>query len=185
MQAKLKPGHRLRAGKRREHNTVIRNRLKEKPENIGGVHLELIRSLLQENNIQYEFIQHDVPIRTAQDGAKYFGINIGQTAPTLILTTDKGYYAVIISGNHNVDFDNIANLLGCKKVKLASSKEVKDITGYSIGSIPLIGLNLPYILDKQLFQNEFIYGGSGNSTYTLKVNPYALRKLNNCVACLE
>jgi prolyl-tRNA editing enzyme YbaK/EbsC (Cys-tRNA(Pro) deacylase) len=167
------------------YERVIRNRLQGKPKNIGGVLLEGIRSLLQENNIQYEFIQHDVHISTAQDGARYFGIDIGQTAPTLILSTDKGYYAVIISGNRNVDYDNIANLLGCKKVKLASSKEVKDTTGYSIGSIPLIGLNLPYILDKQLFQNEFIYGGSGDSTYTLKVDPAALRKLNNCVAYIE
>lgn len=147
--------------------------------------MESIRSLLQENNIQFEFIQHDIPIRTAQDGARYFGIDIGQTAPTLILKTDKGYYAVAISGNRNVDFDNIASLLGCKKVKLASSKEVKDITGYNVGSIPLIGLNLPYIVDKRLFQNLFIYGGSGNSTYTLKVNPCALRKINNCVAYFE
>ena len=49
--------------------------------------MENLQALLKENNVPFELIDHDIAIRTAQEGAAYFGINVGQTAPTLILKT--------------------------------------------------------------------------------------------------
>lgn len=40
--------------------------------------------------------------------------------------TDKGYFAFIVSGDRgNVDFDEVARILGCNKVKLASAREIE------------------------------------------------------------
>lgn len=148
--------------------------------------MENLQALLKENNVPFEFIDHDIAIRTAQEGAAYFGINVGQTAPTLILKTDKGFVALIMSGDRgHVDFDEVASILGCKKVKLAGAREVEKVTGCTVGSISMVGHNLPCIIDKRLFQYSNIYGGSGNTTCTLKINPSVLVKLNNIVATLE
>jgi len=148
--------------------------------------VEDLKAIFQENNVPFELINHDTAILTAQDGARYFGINIGQTAPTLILKTDKGFFALIISGDRgHVDFDEVASILGCRKVKLAGAREVEKVTGCTVGSISMVGHNLPCIIDKRLFQYSNIYGGSGTATCTLKINPSALRTLNNIVATLE
>ncbi|MFT9498059.1 aminoacyl-tRNA deacylase [Anaerosolibacter sp.] len=145
-----------------------------------------LQVLLIENDIPFELINHDTPIRTAQEGAEYFRINIGQTAPTLILKTDKGYFALIISGDRgHIDFDMVASLLGCNSVKLAKAREIEKVTGCSIGSISMVGHYLPTIIDRRLFQYSDIYGGSGKLTCTLKINPKSLGKLNNIVAILE
>ncbi|BCJ86091.1 YbaK/EbsC family protein [Effusibacillus dendaii] len=54
---------------------------------------------------------HENPIRTAQEGAEYFGIEIGQTAPILVLKTDKGYFSMIVSGERGrVNFKEISQL---------------------------------------------------------------------------
>ena len=67
--------------------------------------MEDLISILEKNNIDFEIINHDKEIYSAQEGADYFGIDIGQTAPTLILKTDKGFYSLIISGDYGrVDF---------------------------------------------------------------------------------
>lgn len=100
------------------------------------------------------------------NGSKYFGIEIGKTVPSLILKTDKGYFALILSGNRNqIDFIKLANILGCNKVKLASPKEVQKVTGFEVGSVSMVGLDLPCVIDKKLFNYDFVYGGTGKSTF--------------------
>lgn len=145
--------------------------------------VDIIKTILENSNYAYEFIYHNQPILTAKEGADYFGIDTGQTAPTLIIKTDFGFYALIISGNcEHVKFERISFILGCKQAKMADREEVKKHTGFDVGSLPMIGVPLPYILDKQLFCYPYVYGGSGQSNRTLKITPLALKQLNTVVA---
>ncbi|QPA31245.1 aminoacyl-tRNA deacylase [Thermaerobacillus caldiproteolyticus] len=147
--------------------------------------MDNLKSILQENEVQFEIIHHESPIRTAQEGADYFGIEIGQTAPTLVLKSEKGYFAIIVSGGRGrVNLEEVSEILGCNQLKMATPKEVQKITGYTVGSVPLIGHSLPCIVDKELFRYPFIYGGTGDPTSTLKMPPHALEKLNQVVALL-
>ncbi|MED0659380.1 MULTISPECIES: aminoacyl-tRNA deacylase [Bacillus] len=148
--------------------------------------MENLITFLQENEVQFEIMYHENPIRTAQEGAAYFGIEIGQTAPTLILKSEKGYFAMIISGGRRrVNLEEVSEILGCNQLKLAKPKEIKQITGYTVGSVPLVGLSMPCILDRNIFRYPFIYGGTGEPTSTLKITPNALEKLNQVVALLD
>lgn len=145
-----------------------------------------LEGILERSKYRYEIIHHQKPILSREDGIKYFGIEAGQTAPTFILKTDKGYFVFIVSGNRDkLDLKKIAILLDCSKVKLASPKEVPKVTGFEVGSIPMIGLDLPCVLDKQLFKYDFVYGGTEKTTCTLKIEPHALQELNHVVAILE
>lgn len=145
-----------------------------------------LQEILESCEYKYEIIQHEKPILSREDGSKYFGIETGQTAPSLILKTDKGYFSLILSGNRDkLDFNKLANTLGCKKVKLASPKEVQKITGFEVGSVRMVGLDLPCVIDKRLFNYDFIYGGTGLATCTLKIEPSALNQLNQVVATFD
>ncbi|MEF2246020.1 aminoacyl-tRNA deacylase [Paenibacillus sp. IITD108] len=142
-------------------------------------------AILQEEKVEFEIIHHDKPLRTAQEGANHFGIEIGQTAPTLFLKSEKGFFAMIVSGNRGrVDLDKVAEIIGCDQLKMANPKEVQQITGYTVGSVSLV-LSLPCILDRELFRYPFIYGGTGEPASTLKLAPAALEKLNQVVAYLD
>lgn len=143
-----------------------------------------LKVLLEKSTYSYELIYHETILRSAQQGADYFNIDIGQTAPTLIIKTDIGFFALIISGRRDrVNFNEVAQLLNCQKIKLANPKEVEHM-GYKIGNVPLVGIPLPHILDKNIFDYSFVYGGSGINDYTLKINPHALEKLNKTIAIL-
>ncbi|MET3290222.1 UNVERIFIED_CONTAM: Cys-tRNA(Pro)/Cys-tRNA(Cys) deacylase [Brevibacillus sp. OAP136] len=148
--------------------------------------MDTIQSLLKENQIAHDILSHPEHLRTAQEGADYLGIELGQTAPTLILATDRGYVALIVSGARGrVQLEEIAAILGVEQVKLAPPKDVLRITGYRVGSVPLVGLQLPCILDRELFRFSFIYGGTGDPASTLKLHPEALEQLNRVIAYLE
>ncbi|WP_141432092.1 aminoacyl-tRNA deacylase [Bacillus sp. 03113] len=148
--------------------------------------MEELQEILTKSKYTYEILQHKKPILSAEDGSEYFGIEIGQTAPSLIVKTDIGFFYLIVSGNRGkINFERIAEILNCNKVKLASPKEVKKMTGFEVGSVPMIGLDLPCILDNRLFQYDFIYGGTGLPTITLKIEPQALIELNQVVATFD
>lgn len=147
--------------------------------------MENLKAILEKNTYSYELIFHETSLRSAQEGADYFNIDIGQTAPTLIIKTDIGFFALVVSGTRGrIDFKDVAQILNCQKVKLANPKDVGNM-GYKIGNIPLVGIPLPYILDKRLFEYPFVYGGSGVKDYTLKISPDALAELNQIIARLN
>jgi Cys-tRNA(Pro)/Cys-tRNA(Cys) deacylase len=147
--------------------------------------MRTLEDILQRLELKYAFIDHDAPIRTAQEGAAMLGIEVGQTAPTLVLKTENGYYACILSGSRGrIQLDAVAKILGCNMLKMASAQEVEQVTGYGIGRVPLAGHNLPTILDRELFRYPSIYGGTGVETTTLKIKPDHLEKINKVVAYL-
>lgn len=148
--------------------------------------MEKLTQLLQEQQADYEIIHHPAPIRSAQEGAQYFGIEIGQTAPTLILKAGTSLYALILSGDFGkVDFDEIKGILPGEEPKLAKPKEVEEATGYTVGSVPLIGHGLPTITDRGLQRYPYVYGGTGIVTATLKITPKDIERLNHVAAYIR
>jgi prolyl-tRNA editing enzyme YbaK/EbsC (Cys-tRNA(Pro) deacylase) len=110
----------------------------------------------------------------------YFKIE--ETVPTLIIQTEIGFYALIISGERSkMDFNVIKNLLGCEKIRMADKKEIVEKFKIEPGQIPLVGHELPCIIDTRIFKYRFVYGGTGDWYHTLKIKPDDLVKANNVV----
>lgn len=152
----------------------------------GGRFLENVEDILKNHNIPFKLIHNDKPIYTAKEGADYFKIDIARIAPTLIIYTAVGFYVLVISGERgHVDFKGIKDLLNCKNIRLATKEEVKLTTGFSVGNVPMLGIPLPYIVDKRLLKFSFIYGGLGKENTTLKVDPNTLLKLNKVIGTLD
>ena len=144
----------------------------------------MIKSLLTKHNADFSIIENKNPIYSLDDARGLF--ELSETAPVLIISTEKGYYALIISGDRiPIDFELIKKALRCEKVKLAARKDIFEIVGFEAGSIPLVGLKLPCVLDNRLLLYPYIYGGAGDANYTLKIDPKDLRKINEVVAIIE
>lgn len=143
-----------------------------------------LNDYLERNGVDFELIKQESPIISTQDAKKYFDIDLA--APALILQTEKGLVLLIISAKRGrLDFSKIAMDLGFSKMKLADKKKVQKSTGYAVGAIPLVGVELPCIFDDRLLQNDFIYGGSGDELYTLKISPKDVKRLNNVICSFD
>lgn len=148
--------------------------------------MDIVKQILESSNCDYDFIFHEKQIITAADGAAFLGIEVGQTAPTLIIKAENDYFSIVFSGSRDrIDFEKLATILNAKRVKLAKKEKVRELIGFEPGNIPMIGLNLPTVIDKKLMQYPFVYGGSGLPNRTLKLSPTALIKLNNVITFLE
>lgn len=135
---------------------------------------------LENRDADFEIIKHDTPISTVQDAKQYS--NIDFAAPVFVVQSEKGIMVLITSAKRGkLDFKKISMEIGISKLKLANREIAEKETGYKIGSMPLIGSNLPCIFDKSLLNFKYIYGGSGDALHTLKIKPNDVEHLNNVV----
>ncbi|MBU4439875.1 MAG: YbaK/EbsC family protein [Firmicutes bacterium] len=143
--------------------------------------IEELRSLLNKNDVDFEILQNEKAILTVNDAMGIYEID--ETAPTIIIKSEKGYFAILLSGDRGrIDFKQIKKLLQCKNVRIASKEEVIKTIGFESGSVPLVGHHLPCVLDQHLLNYPYVYGGVGDANFTLKINPHDLIKVNEIVA---
>ena len=153
--------------------------------NIRKVHRTMfsiteLENYLKDNNSDYEILEHESPILSTQDAAKYFDIK--KAAPTFIVDTEQGLVALIISSRRGkIDFKTMRQSLGFSKLKMADKEKVEKEIGYQTGTVPLIGHNLPCIFDNSLLENDYVFGGSGDVRHTLKIVPNDILRLNNVI----
>jgi len=143
-----------------------------------------LQKYLFDYHSDFEIIKHKNPIISITDAIQYFDIE--KAVPTFVMQTEIGLIALIISSQRGkINEKQIKKLLGFSTFKFANKNEVKNITGYSTGTIPLIGHCLPCIFDNILFKHDYIFGGSGDKLHTLKITPIDVVRLNHVVKYLD
>jgi prolyl-tRNA editing enzyme YbaK/EbsC (Cys-tRNA(Pro) deacylase) len=142
--------------------------------------IENLKKILEQAQFDYEIIYHEKPVKSRNDALGYFKLE--EMVPTLIIKTENLFYALIISGKREkVDLQAIQNLIGCKNLQMADKQEIKIKLNLETGRIPLVGHNLPCIIDEDIFNYDYVYGGTGDFMHTLKIKPKDLAKLNNTI----
>jgi len=146
--------------------------------------LDELNTLLKNGDVDFEIIHNHKPILTVSDAMGIF--EIAETAPTIIIKTETDYFALLLSGDRGrIDFKQVRQVLQCKKVRMATREEVFEAIGYEPGHVPLVGHQLPCILDQRLFSHPYVYGGAGDAQFTLKINPRDIEKVNDIVAVFD
>jgi len=146
--------------------------------------MEELRILLNNSDVDFEILQNEKPILSVNDALGFY--EICETAPTIIIKSEKGYFALLLSGDRGrIDFKQIKKILQCKNVRMASEGEVLETIGFEAGSVPMVGHHLPCVLDQHLLNYPYVYGGVGDANFTLKINPRDLIKVNDIVAGID
>ena len=146
--------------------------------------MEELRILLNNSDVDFEILQNEKPILSVNDALGFY--EICETAPTIIIKSEKGYFALLLSGDRGrIDFKQIKKILQCKNVRMASEDEVLETIGFEAGSVPMVGHHLPCVLDHHLLNYPYVYGGVGDVNFTLKINPRDLIKVNDIVAGID
>ncbi|MEM5830547.1 MAG: YbaK/EbsC family protein [Candidatus Aenigmatarchaeota archaeon] len=119
-------------------------------------HLE---KFLRENNINARILKFEESTMKSEDAIKLVGNNV---IKTILLICDEKPIICILRGIDKIDFEKIKKL-GFKEVRLAKAKEVKEICGYDIGSLPPFAhkQKLETIIDSKVLELEKVYCGGG------------------------
>lgn len=133
-----------------------------------------LRQLLDEAEADYEVLSHQETVASADEGVERGIGNLAQMAPTLILETERGLVAAIISGETRLSYKKIKRVLGLRNVSLAGPDVVLQTTGAHVGTVSLVNQGMPTMVDTRLTKEPMVYGGCGVPCHTLRINPLDL-----------
>jgi prolyl-tRNA editing enzyme YbaK/EbsC (Cys-tRNA(Pro) deacylase) len=132
--------------------------------------IEQLDSFLKEQQVGYSILTDSRPVRSAREGADLYGILLSEATPTLIIQVNDQYYAAIICGDKRISFEKLKQIFQTEKVSLAKPETVLRLTGAKVGEVGLINEGMVTLVDVQVVQNKYCYGGCGFSRKTLRIH---------------
>ena len=133
------------------------------------------KQLVQDINLDAEFIYHEKSGKTTEDAEIALGIDSSNIIKTLILYDSKNlmYVGAIILGDCKLDVKKLIAISGAKKLSFASDTQISELTGFQIGGVPPLAIRdcgKRYI-DNRVLKREFVIGAGGNEFCGLKFSP--------------
>ena len=141
-----------------------------------------IRDVLNKEKIEYEVLEHK-PVFTSKEAAEVRGTELRQGTKALICKTEEGFIQAVVSGAKEIDIEKLQKFTLFKKIELANAKEVRQVTGCNIGSVPPFGnlFNLKVYFDKSVVENELVAFNAGTHTKSIKMKAKDLVRAVNPV----
>ena len=129
-----------------------------------------LQQYIDENGLTAEIIALGTSTTTVDESVKALGCESEEIVKSIIVVTSTNeFYLVILQGNRKIKTKKLKKLLNVKDVKLASPEQVKKVTGYSVGDVPPISVELPVIIDELVTKGEKLYGGGGAPTKLMTI----------------
>ena len=134
-------------------------------------------------SLKAKIIEHKKPVKTVDEAVAVLKCKPADIIKSIVvLGKDKfkksTFYLILLQGNRKIKTKKLKSILGIKDLALASPDQVKNITGYNIGDVPPIGVNLPVIMDELALNQKIFYGGGGKSNRNLRIS---LQELLECI----
>ena len=137
---------------------------------------------LKELEIRHEIVEHE---QFSDYKDFLFGISatLADCCPILIMVADNNKVAIIKRGDCKLDFSKIKNLLGVKDLRLATKQEFTELTHLPVGAARILIPGIKFLLDRKLFEKEYLYGGAGSFTVSFKYKSKDFKKIPDSVVC--
>ena len=119
--------------------------------------------------------------RTANDAANSLNCEVGAIIKSLLFRTEDSFTLCLIAGDKRCSLNKLKKITNKKDVSMASPKEVKDQTGYTIGGVSPIGhiKRIQILIDKSLERFKNLYAAAGHPNCIFKIDFKSLQKITN------
>ncbi len=122
---------------------------------------------LKNLGVDNKIVEHPL-FKEVEEVLGYLGLNFSDAASTMILKTGDRYVAIIRRDDCKLNFEKVKNELQVSDVRIATAEEFVSVTHVPVGAARMYTPGLETFFDKRIFEKEFIMGGSGSFTATIK-----------------
>jgi tryptophanyl-tRNA synthetase len=131
---------------------------------------------LQRVGIEYRVMEHPHLTEVAEV-QKYLGEDLSGSGQTLLMKAGKEFVAIVKRGNVRLDSAMLKKYLKVSNLRMATEEEFSTLTDVPVGTTRIYNPNIRTILDKSVFNSEFINGGTGSFEVTFKYKSEDLKKI--------
>ena len=138
-----------------------------------------VENLLKEFDTKQSIIVLENSARTASEAASSLGCETGAIVKSLLFKTENTFTLCLVAGDKKASLNKIKKELNIKDVSMASSKEVKDVTGYTIGGVSPVGhlSKIDIFIDNSLERFNALFAAAGHPNCVFKTNFNDLQKI--------
>ncbi len=131
-----------------------------------------LKNFIQENRISCEHLTFSECCHSVAEAAQAAGVASQDFVKNVCLVDPRGSIVVaIVKGEDRVDTSRVAKVLGVKKVRIATAKEMLEKTGYPCGGTPSFGFPARFLIDERVMEMEEVYSGGGSEYSLTKMRP--------------
>ena len=98
-----------------------------------------VEKSLKEFNPNQRVIILDTSARTAEEAASSLSCEVGAIVKSLLFKTENTFTLCLIAGDKKASLNKIKKTVNIKVASMASTDEVKNVTGYTIGGVSPVG----------------------------------------------
>ncbi|OGO25829.1 MAG: hypothetical protein A2136_00615 [Chloroflexi bacterium RBG_16_54_11] len=141
----------------------------------AGLGVRELEEYMQAHGISGEVLQLAVPTPTVEAAAQAVNAEPEQIIKSILFAVDGQPVLAIACGKSNIGYRALADLYGVgkRRVKLASSSLVLEISGYEVGAMPPFGhrRQLTTLIDRRVLGLSAAYAGGGAENALLRLDP--------------
>jgi prolyl-tRNA editing enzyme YbaK/EbsC (Cys-tRNA(Pro) deacylase) len=140
-----------------------------------------VQAALEAAGLDIAVVTLEQSARTAQLAADALGTTLGSIVKSLVFLADGEPVLVLVAGDRRADPAKLKQLLGARRVMIATAERVQQETGFSIGGVPPVGhlRPLPTWIDKSLARFETVYAAAGHPRVVFPVAFEALVRITD------
>ena len=140
-----------------------------------------VENILKEFDVTQKVIILDSSARTALEAASSLGCEVGAIVKSLLFKTKNSFILCLVAGDKKASLNKIKKTLNIKDVSMAAAKDVKTITGYTIGGVSPIGhlKKIDIFIDNSLERFTSLFAAAGHPNCVFKIDFKNLQKITD------
>lgn len=131
---------------------------------------------LRSLGIEHTILEHPHLVN-AEEVQTHLGESVGDCVASLVMRADKRFIVILKKGSDHLNFKKIKKTLKVGDLRLANKEEFEQITKLPFGAARVYIPNLDTYIDRQVFEKEYLNGGTGSFTSTFKYRTDDLNKI--------
>ena len=148
--------------------------------NSGPSGVERVRGALVEMGYGCSPVVLPTSAHTSAQAAEALRCDVAQIAKSLVFRGQESGRGILVvaSGANRVDEKRLGRTIG-EKVQKPDAHFVRQVTGFSIGGVPPVGLaqSLQTVIDEDLLQYEVVWAAAGNPKAVFSLDPKTLESM--------
>ncbi len=130
-----------------------------------------LEQYIEDSFIDATIIEVSDDVKSAKKAANALNTDKDNIIKSLVFKADNQPLLVIVPGPARVDEEKLASVFEVEDVTIASPDEVEEATGYEIGEVPPIGVDIQKVIDETVLDKDVVYGGGGSRNRMVKLDP--------------
>ena len=148
----------------------------------GNIELT-VKNILQELNIEYEWIKVDPDFADTLQFCEKYGFKMEESGNTIIVASKRGekkFSGCIVLGTDRLDVNKkVKSLMGVSRLSFANAEDTVKLTGMMIGGVTPFALpdDLPIYIDAKIMGLSQLIVGGGSRSGKILIHPNELLKI--------